>query len=81
MEFAVFGFGFNGTVGILASLRYRLRFPGYERGTNSFPFLRIRIKGATIYTKLGIPLDTIHVTPDGRPIQLCDGRVIDELMG
>ncbi len=36
--------------------------------------------GATIYTKLGIPLNSIHVTPDGRPIQLCDGRVIEELM-
>jgi uncharacterized protein (DUF1501 family) len=35
---------------------------------------------ATIYTKLGIPLDTIHTTPDGRPMRLCDGRVIKELM-
>jgi hypothetical protein len=36
---------------------------------------------ATIYTKLGIPLDTHHMTPDGRPIKLCEGRVIKELMG
>jgi uncharacterized protein (DUF1501 family) len=35
---------------------------------------------ATLYTKLGIPLDTHHVTPDGRPMKLCDGRVIKELM-
>ena len=35
---------------------------------------------ATIYTKLGIPLDTLHTTPDGRPIQVCDGHVIQELM-
>lgn len=36
---------------------------------------------ATIYRKLGIPLDTLHVTPDGRPMQVCDGRVIPPLMG
>lgn len=36
---------------------------------------------ATIYTKLGVPLETIHHTPDGRPISLCDGKVIRELMG
>lgn len=35
---------------------------------------------ATIYTKLGIPLDTTHVTPDGRPMTVCDGRVIPDLM-
>ena len=36
---------------------------------------------ATIYTKLGIPLDTSHVAPDGRPIWLCEGAPIRELMG
>jgi hypothetical protein len=36
---------------------------------------------ATIYSKLGIPLDTSHVAPDGRPIWLCDGNPIRELMG
>lgn len=36
---------------------------------------------ATIYAKLGIPLDTSHVAPDGRPIWLCDGAPIKELMG
>ena len=36
---------------------------------------------ATIYTKLGIPLDTTHVTPDGRPMTLCHGNVISEFMG
>jgi hypothetical protein len=36
---------------------------------------------ATIYSKLGIPLDTSHVAPDGRPIWLCDGEPIKELMG
>ncbi|HUY32098.1 MAG TPA: DUF1501 domain-containing protein [Pirellulales bacterium] len=33
---------------------------------------------ATIYTKLGIPLDQITYTADGRPIKLNDGRVIKE---
>jgi hypothetical protein len=36
---------------------------------------------ATIYHCLGIPLDTTHTTPDGRPIQLnYEGRVIRELV-
>ena len=35
---------------------------------------------ATIYAKLGIPLDTSHVAPDGRPIWLCEGEPIKELM-
>ena len=36
---------------------------------------------ATIYHRLGIPLDTTHHTPDGRPIQVnYDGRVIRELV-
>jgi hypothetical protein len=33
---------------------------------------------ATIYTKLGIPLDLITTTPDGRPIRLNDGQPIRE---
>jgi hypothetical protein len=33
---------------------------------------------ATVYTKLGIPLDLITYTPDGRPIKLNEGRVIKE---
>jgi hypothetical protein len=33
---------------------------------------------ATIYTKLGIPLDLITNTADGRPIRLNEGRVIKE---
>lgn len=36
---------------------------------------------ATIYKKLGIPLDRIHIAPDNRPNKLCEGRVIKELMG
>ena len=37
--------------------------------------------GATIYTALGVPLDTTHRSPDGRPIQVnYDGRVIRELV-
>ncbi len=36
---------------------------------------------ATIYEKLGISLETIHETPDGRPSKLCSGKVIRELMG
>jgi len=35
---------------------------------------------ATIYTKLGIPLDTIHIAPDGRPIRLNEGRAVKEWM-
>jgi hypothetical protein len=36
---------------------------------------------ATLYHCLGIPLDTTHLTPDGRPIQVnYDGRVIRELV-
>ncbi len=35
---------------------------------------------ATIYDRLGIPLDTTHHTPDGRPVQInYDGRLIREL--
>lgn len=33
---------------------------------------------ATIYTKLGIPLDLIHHTPDGRPMRVNEGRPIRE---
>ncbi len=36
---------------------------------------------ATIYERLGIPLDTTHRTPDGRPVQVVyEGRVIRELV-
>jgi len=35
---------------------------------------------ATIYSKLGISLDTFHTAPDGRPIRLCDGHPIPEMM-
>lgn len=35
---------------------------------------------ATIYTKLGIPLDLTTTTPDGRPIRLNEGKVIREWM-
>ena len=35
---------------------------------------------ATIYSKLGIPLDLMTQTPDGRPIRLNEGRVIREWM-
>ncbi|MDP7275452.1 MAG: DUF1501 domain-containing protein [Planctomycetaceae bacterium] len=34
---------------------------------------------ATIYSRLGIPLDTTHVISDGRPMRLCEGRPIREL--
>ncbi len=36
--------------------------------------------GATIYAKLGIPLDLINHTADGRPIRLNNGRPIKEWM-
>jgi hypothetical protein len=36
---------------------------------------------ATIYDRLGIPLNTTHTTPDGRPIQVVyEGRPIPELL-
>jgi hypothetical protein len=36
---------------------------------------------ATIYDRLGIPLNTTHQTPDGRPVQVVyEGRVIRELV-
>lgn len=35
---------------------------------------------ATIYAKLGIPLDLIAHAPDGRPIRLIEGRTIREWM-
>ncbi len=36
---------------------------------------------ATIYERLGIPLDTTHHTPDGRPIQVnYEGKLIRELL-
>lgn len=35
---------------------------------------------ATIYAKLGVPLDKVHLAPDGRPMRLVEGRVIPELM-
>ena len=35
---------------------------------------------ATIYTKLGVPLDFTTSTPDGRPIRLNEGRPIREWM-
>ena len=34
---------------------------------------------ATIYKKLGIPLETVHHAPDGRPVTLCEGSPIPEL--
>ncbi|MCH2373313.1 MAG: DUF1501 domain-containing protein [Planctomycetes bacterium] len=36
---------------------------------------------ATIYSKLGVPLETTHVIGDGRPMRLCEGHPIPELMG
>ncbi|MBI1310283.1 DUF1501 domain-containing protein [bacterium] len=35
---------------------------------------------ATVYSKLGIPLDTHHTATDGRPIRLCIGEPVPELM-
>ncbi len=36
---------------------------------------------ATLYHGLGLPLDTTHITPDGRPIQInYEGRPIRELV-
>ena len=34
---------------------------------------------ATVFSKLGIPLDTHHTAPDGRPIRLCIGEPVPEL--
>ena len=48
---------------------------GYSVGKEYYP----QDIAATIYTKLGIPLDTTHEVGDGRPMRLCHGRVIEEL--
>jgi hypothetical protein len=37
---------------------------------------------ATIYTALGVPLDTWFKTQDGRPIELCpQGKAVRQLIG
>jgi uncharacterized protein (DUF1501 family) len=35
---------------------------------------------ATIYDRLGVPLDLVLETPDGRPIHLCHGSVISDVL-
>jgi hypothetical protein len=35
---------------------------------------------ATIYAKIGLPLDLVVVAPDGRPIRLNEGHPIREWM-
>ena len=35
---------------------------------------------ATVYSKLGLPLDLIAQAPDGRPVKLLEGRPIKEWM-
>ena len=50
---------------------------GYVVGDTYYP----QDIAATIYTKLGIPLDTTHTIGDGRPMRLCHGELIPELMG
>ena len=49
---------------------------GRAVGDEYFP----RDLAATIYAKLGIPLHTTHVIGDGRPMRLCEGRPIKEVM-
>lgn len=49
---------------------------GHSVGREYYP----RDIAATIYTKLGIPLDTTHVAGNGRPMRLCEGSPIRELM-
>ncbi len=36
---------------------------------------------ATIFEKLGLPLETTHIAPDGRPMRLCEGTPIPKFMG
>ena len=48
---------------------------GHSVGKEYFP----QDIAATIYTKLGIPLDTTHMVGDGRPMRLCEGMMIEEL--
>ncbi len=48
---------------------------GHSVGKETYP----QDIAATVYTKLGIPLDTTHAVGDGRPMRLCDGHVIQEL--
>ena len=49
---------------------------GRSIGREYFP----RDIAATIYSKLGIPLTTTHVISNGRPMRLCEGKPIEELM-
>jgi hypothetical protein len=51
-----------------------------EGGRPTHDEYRTEDVAATIYTKLGIPLDLMTHTPDGRPIQLNEGRPIREWM-
>jgi hypothetical protein len=51
-----------------------------EGGVPTHDEYRTEDLAATIYTKLGIPLDLITMTPDGRPIRLNEGRPIREWM-
>ena len=48
---------------------------GHSVGKEYFP----RDIAATIYSQLGIPLNTTHVIGDGRPMRLCEGKPIEEL--
>ncbi|MGL5098050.1 MAG: DUF1501 domain-containing protein, partial [Planctomycetia bacterium] len=36
--------------------------------------------GATVYTKVGIPIHSLHTTDDGRPMILNEGRVVRQWM-
>ena len=36
--------------------------------------------GATVYAKLGLPLDLVVDAPDGRPVRLLEGNPIREWM-
>ena len=49
---------------------------GHSIGEENYP----QDIAATVYTKLGIPLETTHKIGDGRPMRLCNGHVIKELM-
>ena len=67
--------------GTLASLLEPFFASRSPESLRDFLVARLGVRAGTIYNRLGIPLDTTHHTPDGRPIQVnYDGRLIRELL-
>ena len=70
-KFCSTGYCFTGEAG----KKWLEKFKGFDK--EYYP----KDVAATIFTKLGVALDKTHTTPDGRPVRICDGEPIPELMG